>query len=415
MQAHGFVLVARGERQILIHDTDVTKPGAPKGGITALRADDGRLLWHKALDRYWSWATPLAFAEDRVLLVTWNDVAAFRAVADPPGPEVVWRTAPSALASPRGPTSDRLSLVITVGRSRLGAREGLAAGAAAYALWGIFPIYFKALASVPPVEILAHRVVWALLFLGLVVRRQHLGGEVRAALRPGRSLVFLTSSALLIAANWLVYIFAVVTGRILEGSFGYFINPLISVLLGVVFLGERLDRATWLAVGFAAGGVAFMTIRAGQLPWLALAVAVSFGGYGMLRKIAPVGAVVGLTVETLLLFPLACGYLVWSGLAGTLSLGSGGRGLDLLLVLAGPLTVIPLLLFTGAARRLPLSMLGLLQYLSPTLQLIVGVFLYGEHFSSTRAIGFGCIWIGLAIFVARTLRHAAFRRSGGVE
>lgn len=298
-------------------------------------------------------------------------------------------------------------------RGRLGARDqGLAAGAAAYVLWGVFPIYFKALAFAPPIEILAHRVVWALVVLVPVVLWQGLRGQLLAALRPGRSLLFLVASSLLIAANWLVYIFAVLSGRILEGSFGYFINPLISVLLGVLILGERLDRPTWLAVGFAAAGVAYITMAAGQLPWISLAVAVTFGGYGMLRKIAPVGAVAGLTVETLLLFPLALGYMVFAGHAGTLAFGAGSRGRDLLLVLAGPLTVIPLLLFTGAARRLPLSMLGLLQYIAPTLQLAVGALVYGELFSRSRAIGFGLIWTGLAIFVARTLRHASSYGAG---
>lgn len=308
----------------------------------------------------------------------------------------------------------RISFVsMRIESSRLGAREqGLAAGAAAYFLWGVFPIYFKTLAFAPPVEILAHRVVWALVVLVPVVLWQRLGGQLRAALRPGRGLLFLVASALLIAANWLVYIFAVLSGRILEGSFGYFINPLISVLLGVLFLGERLDRPTWLAVGFAAAGVAYITIAAGQLPWISLVVAVTFGGYGLVRKVAPVGAVAGLTVETLLLFPLALGYLAFAGHAGTLAFGSGDRGQDLLLLLAGPLTVIPLLLFTGAARRLPLSMLGLLQYIAPTLQLGVGALVYGEPFSRSRAIGFGLIWTGLAIFVARTLRHASPLRAG---
>jgi chloramphenicol-sensitive protein RarD len=297
--------------------------------------------------------------------------------------------------------------VTAVERRRFSAREqGLAAGAAAYATWGVFPLYFKALAFAPPVEILAHRVVWALAFLMPVVGGQGLFGEVRAAIRPGRSLWLLMASALLIATNWLVYIHAVGTGRILEGSFGYFVNPLVSVLLGVFLLGERLDRPTWLAVGFAAAGVVYMTIAAGELPSIALAIAMSFGGYGMLRKVAPVGAVAGLTVETLLLFPLACGYLVFSGLTGGLVCGSGGRVRDLLLVLAGPLTVLPLLLFTGAARRLPLSALGLLQYLTPTLQFGLGVLVYGERLSGPRVIGFACIWTGLAILILRNLRRA---------
>jgi chloramphenicol-sensitive protein RarD len=303
--------------------------------------------------------------------------------------------------------------VTAVERRRFSARErGLAAGAAAYAMWGVFPLYFKALAFAPPVEILAHRVVWALAVLLPVVRGKGLFGEVRAAMRPGRSLWLLMASALLIATNWLVYIYAVVTGRILEGSFGYFVNPLVSVLLGVFLLGERPDRPTWIAVGFAAAGVVYMTITAGELPWIALVIAVSFGGYGMLRKIAPVGAVAGLTVETLLLFPLAGGYLVFSGLTGGLVFGSGGRARDLLLVLAGPLTVFPLLLFTGAARRLPLSLLGLLQYLTPTLQFGVGVFVYRERLTGPRVIGFACIWTGLALFIARTLQSTPRRAPG---
>ena len=251
--------------------------------------------------------------------------------------------------------------------------------------------------------------VWALALLLLLVRAQRRGRELADALRPGRVLALLAASALLIAVNWLVYMFAVLTGRIVEASFGYFINPLINVLLGVLILRERLDRPTWIAIGFAGAGVTFMTVNAGHLPWISLTVALTFGSYGILRKIAPVGAVTGLTVETLLLFPLAAGYLAWSGHAGSLAFGSGSRGRDVLLVLAGPLTVFPLALFAYAARRLPLSTLGLLQYLSPTLQLLVGVFLYGEPFSSARAVGFGCIWIGLAIFVARTLRQVTRR------
>jgi chloramphenicol-sensitive protein RarD len=300
---------------------------------------------------------------------------------------------------------------VTAPGRRFGAREqGLAAGVLAYGLWGLFPIYFKAVGFASPVEILAHRVVWAVFVLMGVVRLQGLGGALRETLRPGRGLAFLSVSAVLIAVNWLVYLYAVSTGRILEGSFGYFINPLVSVVLGVVFLGERLDRPTTLAVAFAAAGVAYLALAGRGLPWIAVTLALTFGGYGMVRKVAPVGAVVGLTVETLLLAPLASAYLVLASQAGTLALGSAGLGRDVLLLISGPLTVGPLLLFTGAARRLPLSVLGLLQYLAPTLQLLVGVFLYGEPFTRTRAVGFTCIWIGLAIFVARTLRETALAR-----
>jgi chloramphenicol-sensitive protein RarD len=283
------------------------------------------------------------------------------------------------------------------------------AGAAAYGSWGLFPIYFKAVSSVPALEILAHRVAWALLFLAFVVHRQQRTSELLQTLRAKQSLRILALSATTIALNWLVYIWSVVTGRILDSSLGYFINPLVNVLLGVLVLGERLERPVILAVGIASVGVAWMTLEVGQLPWIALALAASFGSYGMLRKLAPVGAVVALTVETMLLTPLACGYLVWAHHAGTLAFLGGGRSRDLLLVLSGPLTAVPLILFGAAARRLPLSTLGFLQYISPTLQFLLGVFVYGEPFARSRAAAFVLIWLALAIFVAHSVRRHRFR------
>jgi chloramphenicol-sensitive protein RarD len=288
----------------------------------------------------------------------------------------------------------------------LGRRElGLLAGAAAYGSWGLFPIYFKALSSVPAPEILAHRVAWAQLFLVFVIGRQGKAGSMWKALRTGRSVRVLALSALAIAVNWLVYIYSVVSGRILDSSLGYFINPLVNVLLGVLVLRESLAPIVVLAMSIAASGVALMTLQAGQLPWIALTLAVSFGCYGMLRKLAPVGAVEALGVETLLLLPLACGYLAWCQRHGTLAFLHGGSRRDWLLVLSGPLTAIPLLFFGMAARRLPLSTLGFLQYLSPTLQFLLGVFVYGEPFAPRRAIAFVLIWIGLAIFALHSLRR----------
>jgi chloramphenicol-sensitive protein RarD len=290
----------------------------------------------------------------------------------------------------------------------LGRRElGLLAGAAAYGSWGLFPIYFKALRSVPAPEILAHRVAWAQLFLLFVIRRQGRAGDVWRALRAARSLRILALSAVAIAVNWLVYIYSVVSGRILDSSLGYFMNPLVNVLLGVLVLRERLHPVVVLAMSVAAAGVALMTIQAGQLPWIALTLAVSFGCYGMLRKLAPVGALEALAVETLLLLPLAGGYLAWCERRGTLAFLHGGAWRDLLLVLSGPLTAVPLLLFGMAARRLPLSTLGFLQYLSPTLQFLIGVFLYGEPFAASRALAFVLIWIGLGIFAAHSLGRPA--------
>lgn len=284
-------------------------------------------------------------------------------------------------------------------------RLGLAAGTAAYGLWGLFPIYFKALAAVPALEILAHRIVWALLLLLFLVRRRGQGLQVREALR-GRRLGILAASGLAIALNWLVYIWSVLTGRILESSLGYFLTPLVSVLLGVIVLGERLARPLVVAAVLAAAGVGVVTLQAGRLPWIALALAALFGCYGLLRKVAPVGAMVGLTVETLLLLPLALGYLAWSHAAGRIAFLAGGRSRDVLLVLSGPLTALPLLLFVGAARRLPLSTLGFLQYLSPTLQLLLAVYLYGEPLTPARLLAFLLIWAGLAISVAHSIRAA---------
>jgi chloramphenicol-sensitive protein RarD len=286
-------------------------------------------------------------------------------------------------------------------------RRGLAVGAAAYGIWGFVPIYFKALASVGAVEILAHRITWGFVFLLVVLHLQKQSAELLLALRSRRSLGVLALSAAAIAINWLVYIWAVVTGRILDASLGYFINPLVNVLLGVLVFKEPLATSSKVAVGLAGAGVAWLTFQGGQLPWISLVLATSFGCYGMLRKMTPIGAVAGICVESLLLFPLAFGYLVWSHQAGTLAFLAGAPTRDALLLLSGPLTAIPLLLFAAAARRLPLSTLGFLQYLSPSIQFLIAVFVYGEPFASARAVAFVLIWTGLAIFMAHSLRRGA--------
>jgi chloramphenicol-sensitive protein RarD len=284
-------------------------------------------------------------------------------------------------------------------------RAGLLAGAAAYGLWGLFPIYFKALASVPPLEILAHRVSWALLLLLLLLRSRESLRLLRAALR-GRSLALLCASGLFIALNWLVYLWSILSGNIVEASLGYFITPLVSVLLGVVLLREPLERPLLLATGLAGVGVGWMTLQLGRPPWIALALALLFGSYGLIRKVVPVGAVVGLAVETLLLLPFALGYMAWSRVNGRLAFLSGGAWRDALLLLSGPLTALPLVLFAFAARRLPLSRLGFLQYLSPSIQLLLAVFLYREPLTPARLMAFLCIWSGVAILLARQVREA---------
>jgi chloramphenicol-sensitive protein RarD len=282
---------------------------------------------------------------------------------------------------------------------------GLAYGVAAYGLWGFMPLYIKAVRAVPLLEVLCHRVVWALVLLLPLVWRQGELGSVLVAVRRPRTLAILATSTLAIAVNWLVYIWAVVHGRLLEGSLGYYINPLVNVLLGVVVLGERLDRPVRVAVAIAAVGVAWLTVGMGTPPWIALALAASFGLYGLMRKLAPVGALAGLVIETAFLMPLAGGYLVWAMLTGRSAFLAGNPTLSLLLLLAGPVTAIPLLCFAGAARRLPLSTMGFLQYLSPTLQFLLAVLLYGEPFDRSRAVAFGFIWTALAVFAVYNARH----------
>lgn len=282
---------------------------------------------------------------------------------------------------------------------------GLAYGVAACGLWGFMPLYLKALRAVPVLEVLCHRVVWALVLLLPLVWRQGQLGALLAAVRRRRTLAILATSTFAIAMNWLVYIWAVVHGRVLEASLGYYINPLVNVLLGVAVLGERLDRPVRIAVASAAAGVAWLTVRLGQPPWIALVLAVSFGLYGLMRKLAPVGALAGLAIETALLLPLAGGYLLWAVPTGHSPFLAGRPALDLLLLLAGPVTAIPLLCFAGAARRLPLSTMGFLQYLSPTLQFLLAVLVYGEAFDRSRAVAFGLIWMALAIFAAYSVRR----------
>ncbi|PYQ47405.1 MAG: EamA family transporter RarD [Acidobacteria bacterium] len=286
-------------------------------------------------------------------------------------------------------------------------RLGLVYGLAAYGSWGIFPIYLKAVRSVPVVEVLAHRVVWALAVLLVVTGVRGELQAVAAALRHRRALLVLSGSTVFIAINWLVYIYSVTHDRILESSLGYYINPLISVLLGIVLLGERLEPLMKAAALVAAAGVVWLAIDLGQLPWISLTVAFSFGLYGLLRKIAPVGALIGLTVETLLLAPFAGAYLVWALTGGRAAFLSGRPGIDVLLVLAGPVTAAPLLCFAAAARRLPLSTMGFLQYVSPTLQFLIAVAVYAEPFDRARAGAFACIWAAVALFAFDSIRRRA--------
>ncbi len=285
-------------------------------------------------------------------------------------------------------------------------RSGLVAAIGAFLFWGVFPLYLALLAAVPALQILAHRIVWCCVF---VVAWVALRGELpamRAALANRGSRLRLAASGSLISVNWLTYVWAINHGHVIDSSLGYFINPLVSVALGVVVLSERLNRAQWTAVALAAAGVLYLTIVTGRLPWISLVLASSFGLYGLIRKVVAVESLPALATETLLLAPLAAGYLLWVGAQGTGAFGRLGLGLDLLLLGSGVATAVPLALFAYGARRIPLSTVGLTQYLAPSMQLLLGVFFFGEPFPRARAIGFALIWCGLAIYAADGLRRA---------
>jgi chloramphenicol-sensitive protein RarD len=279
---------------------------------------------------------------------------------------------------------------------------GVAAAASAYLIWGLFPLYFHALQGVPAGEVLAHRVAWSALFMAGLVTALRRWPSVLVQLRRPGAMRTLTASALFISTNWLVYIWAVQSGRVLEASLGYFITPLVSVLLGVVFLREPLSRRQVAAVALAAAGVLWMVVRVGKVPWVALTLAGSFGLYGLLRKRLPVDAVAGLLAEVAVLAPLAVGWLLWLTWRGTGHLGSSS-GVTALLLLTGVVTAVPLLLFAVGVRRLSLATVGLLLYVNPTTQFALAVWRFGEAFTASHAIAFGCIWASLALYSSEAL------------
>ncbi|AQV96095.1 transporter [Cupriavidus necator] len=273
----------------------------------------------------------------------------------------------------------------------------------AYVIWGLLPLYIKSLPGIAPVEILLHRMVWSLVFLGLILAWRRQWAWLGKVFGDRRLLLSFAASAALLCANWFLYIWAVSANRVVDASLGYFINPLFSVLLGVVFLHERLRPLQWLSIAVAAAGVAWLTVAAGQLPWIALGLAASFGGYGLLRKTGALGALEGLSLETLLLFPLAAAVLAWLFATGQDSFTHAAPGTQWLLLLAGPVTAVPLLFFAAGARRIPLSLLGLLQYTGPTLQLLLGVWLWNEPFPAQKQAGYALIWLSLALYAAEGL------------
>lgn len=295
--------------------------------------------------------------------------------------------------------------------------SGVAYAAAAYLTWGVFPFYFHALAGIPAPEILGHRILWSAAFMAaLVTVRRRWAGVVRQVRSPG-TLGALALSAIFISTNWMIYIWAVNAGRVLEASLGYYVNPLVTVVLGVLFLRERLTRRQKIAIAMAAAGVAVLVVRARHVPWVALALALTFGFYGLIRKRARVDATAGLLTEVVLLAPLAAVYLAWLGRAGLSHFGASGRQ-TALLAASGVVTALPLMWFAVGVQRLRLSTVGLLQYLNPTMQFSIAVFAFGEPFTAAHAAAFACIWVSLAIYTAEALavtRAAAQRavaRSG---
>lgn len=288
-------------------------------------------------------------------------------------------------------------------------RRGLGFGLAAYVVWGLVPFYFRLLDAVPPVETVAHRVLWSVLLLLLILAARRQLFALSIVFRQPRLLAALGASALLIGVNWLVYIWAVVNDHLVQASLGYFLNPLLNVALGVLVLKERLSRGQAIAVALAAIGVTVLVSASPEGLWVSLTLAVSFALYGLVRKIVPVGALEGLMVETILLAPLCGGYLWWASASGTLAFGSD-RSVDALLILSSVITSVPLLMFAAAVRRVPYAVIGLLQYLAPTMVFAEGVLLFGEEVEPARWFCFAAIWTGLAIYSAEQLRGLARRR-----
>jgi chloramphenicol-sensitive protein RarD len=274
----------------------------------------------------------------------------------------------------------------------------------AYLMWGSFPIYFKQLQHVAALQIIGHRVVWSCAVLAVVIALTRTTAVLRANAGNLRVVRTYALAAVLIAINWLVFVWAVNGGFVVEASLGYFITPLISVLIGVLFLRERIRPWQWAAVTLAGAGVLYLTVSLGTVPWIALTLGISFALYALVKKFAPLGAVHGLAFETGLLLPPAFIYLLYLQRTGTGAFLHAGAPTDALLIGAGVITTLPLLLFAAAAKRIPLSLIGLLQYITPTLQFLVGVYFYGEPFTRSRAIGFGLVWVALIIFSADGLR-----------
>ncbi|HEY0284158.1 MAG TPA: EamA family transporter RarD [Vicinamibacterales bacterium] len=267
-----------------------------------------------------------------------------------------------------------------------------------YALWGFFPIYWKALAGISALQLICHRIVWSFLLLAVMIARSQEFHVLWQALQSPRIVVIYSVAALAIASNWLIFVWAVSVNQIVQISLGYFINPLLSVVFGMVFFHERLRRVQWMSVAIAAAGVAYLTIALDAFPWISLFLATSFGTYGLMKKLAPLGPVQGLTFETGILFIPAAVYLIVEQLAGRAAFLHAGLLRNMMMLGSGPVTTVPLLMFASGVRRIPLSLVGMLQYINPTLQITIAVMLYKEPFTRVQLIGFGLVWAALALF-----------------
>ncbi len=295
-------------------------------------------------------------------------------------------------------------------------RSGLALGGAAYLLWGVFPLYFPLLDPSGPVEIIAHRILWSLVFCLAALAATRSLGTLRDVVRQRRTLASLAAAGLLVATNWLVYVYGVMSGHTVDAALGYYINPLVTVLLAVVVLGERLRPAQWAALGTAGAAVVVITAGVGRFPWVAVTLAVTFALYGLAKNRTgrTVGALTGLTIETATTTPLALAYVTWASAQGTLSMGAHGGWHTAGLLALGPITAVPLLLFGGAARRLPLSVIGILQYLTPTMQFLIAVLIFEEDMPAARWWGFALVWVALVLLTADGVRAGRRARAGGV-
>lgn len=280
--------------------------------------------------------------------------------------------------------------------------KGILYGIGAYALWGFFPIYWKFLHDVPALQVIGHRIGWSFILLTAYILLTRQWNDFRSASFKWKTIGIYSVAAVLLSFNWLIYVWGVNAGFIVETSLGYFINPLLSVSLGVLFLRERLRPVQWIPVGLAAIGVGYLTFVYGRLPWIALSLAFTFGFYGFVKKLSPLGSLYGLTLETGIVFPVAFAYLVFVGVTGSGAFLRDGTFVDVMLIGAGLVTTIPLLMFASAAKQIPLTVVGLLQYIAPTLQFLIGVFVYKEAFDLSHFIGFAIVWVALVIFAAES-------------